>query len=289
MQTLRPIRKSRNYWEIPIYTRHECNDGCSSIQLLNETAERTEYLPAQCNLENVYENAFVKLSEFDLSDPETQGGALGNRDFVAIPTRSFEFLIDFPLFRPARIPVKLTTDGANDGTTVWELIYALKGAYERVYAEEEETTTPIRLVFNKRCGCSPEHALREYTGSVSEPCSICYSETPTDVRQLPCNHIFHKECILSWITSGENNERRKTCPLCRAYVGDCPQCNGSGMISLAKEFKVVPPQYRLWGVERNTTDGKFGIYSYDFERLILKSFVYNRTTNTVYPVMQPDF
>ena len=41
-------------------------------------------------------------------------------------------------------------------------------------------------------------------------CSICLCElTSSGKLTTTCNHIFHKECINSWI------ERNNTCPLCR--------------------------------------------------------------------------
>ncbi|XP_017773454.1 PREDICTED: putative RING-H2 finger protein ATL50 [Nicrophorus vespilloides] len=40
-------------------------------------------------------------------------------------------------------------------------------------------------------------------------CAICLNELISDVRQLPCKHIFHIKCIDSW------TERNRICPICR--------------------------------------------------------------------------
>lgn len=47
-----------------------------------------------------------------------------------------------------------------------------------------------------------------------EPCSVCMEEFEDhdDVKVLPCGHIFHVECIDSWLTIDH------VCPICRACV-----------------------------------------------------------------------
>ena len=43
-------------------------------------------------------------------------------------------------------------------------------------------------------------------------CAVCKDEFVMDVdaKLLPCNHLFHPECILPWLNSNHNS-----CPLCR--------------------------------------------------------------------------
>lgn len=53
-------------------------------------------------------------------------------------------------------------------------------------------------------------------------CSVCLSELTGPCKKLPCNHEFHRRCILEWKNRGNN-----TCPYCRAVFAD------------------PPPQYRL--------------------------------------------
>jgi len=45
---------------------------------------------------------------------------------------------------------------------------------------------------------------------LGKTCSICLAdfELNEDVTCLPCSHLFHKDCILAWLTRG-----RATCPL----------------------------------------------------------------------------
>ena len=45
-------------------------------------------------------------------------------------------------------------------------------------------------------------------------CAVCLQESEEDVtvKQLPCGHCFHVECVDEWL------KRRCTCPTCRAKV-----------------------------------------------------------------------
>lgn len=40
-------------------------------------------------------------------------------------------------------------------------------------------------------------------------CSICLNEIDIQITTLPCNHIYHTECIEAWV------EINNTCPYCR--------------------------------------------------------------------------
>ena len=49
---------------------------------------------------------------------------------------------------------------------------------------------------------------------IGEPCPICRDEFLADdvAPRLPCRHVFHSECLETWISSGPG---RRTCPMCR--------------------------------------------------------------------------
>lgn len=53
-----------------------------------------------------------------------------------------------------------------------------------------------------------------------ESCTVCltsFEENPSLVCRLPCNHLFHEECLLPWL------QMNVTCPLCRHRLTDRQQ------------------------------------------------------------------
>lgn len=51
----------------------------------------------------------------------------------------------------------------------------------------------------------------------SSTCPICIQEYAKKdvIRQLPCDHHFHKTCVDPWIVN-----YRKDCPMCRQDIGE---------------------------------------------------------------------
>ena len=46
-------------------------------------------------------------------------------------------------------------------------------------------------------------------------CSIClddYSDPEIKLNKLPCNHVFHKDCVQEWLKDND------TCPDCRTEI-----------------------------------------------------------------------
>nr|CAG4643846.1 EOG090X03TK [Lepidurus arcticus] len=55
-------------------------------------------------------------------------------------------------------------------------------------------------------------ATPEELAAVDNVCIICREEMITGSKKLPCNHIFHTNCLRSWF------QRQQTCPTCRLDV-----------------------------------------------------------------------
>ncbi|KAF9197401.1 hypothetical protein BGZ49_002185 [Haplosporangium sp. Z 27] len=55
---------------------------------------------------------------------------------------------------------------------------------------------------------------RELAGRISTSCPICLCEYEDleELRRLPCEHYFHKECVDEWL------KLKRTCPLCKCDI-----------------------------------------------------------------------
>ncbi len=53
----------------------------------------------------------------------------------------------------------------------------------------------------------------------NKECSVCQDEFDqnTQVIQLPCTHIFHENCIVTWL------KVNGSCPVCRFKIGESAQ------------------------------------------------------------------
>ena len=71
-------------------------------------------------------------------------------------------------------------------------------------------------------------------------------------------------------------ENAKTCPLCRQQVIECEDCNGTGIIYYDYNGVVIPIEHRGSILNRNTTDGVYGIFGHDLEDLVIEHIHYNR-------------
>ena len=56
---------------------------------------------------------------------------------------------------------------------------------------------------------------RKATASDCKDCAVCQDQIKEeeDVTELPCGHIYHKDCVVPWL------QRHANCPICRSEIG----------------------------------------------------------------------
>jgi hypothetical protein len=279
-----PIRPSKRKWTIPLYSRHVCNEYCkytiqgnfferkqsfSNPEFENLVIVKTD---KKCEREGKLEKVCIRLLNPKFSQ-------LYNPDMQVIFDNYFSIEINFPLTNAIDLMVK---SDSNKPFTLKEIIKVIRAIYKNIYDIEEQTSTRIRYTFKRKCfecGEIDFEILSEKDLNEKE-CSICYGyfENRENVK-LKCNHVYHKDCMVEWCS------KSKTCPICREKLIDCENCGGNGYLVENFETATVPVELRERVLIRNTTDGIFGIHTWDLENLILEKIVYDRIKKRLYVSM----
>jgi hypothetical protein len=271
-----PIRMTRKNWIIPIVSSHECDSKCMiTIKKQRENSEDIFYITAnelfdgeKCNLKGKLQKTTVNLHSFD-DNCRSFIGPLYNSDNIVIPDKDIKMIINFPLLRMTNITIKSPGD---NGFTLKQLLLIIKNVYEYIYSEEERTASVRNFTYKKICNlCLFNKKINELLipTVLEEECCICYDIEEEKGLKLPCEHSFHEKCINKWI------ENSLTCPLCRKNINNCENCHGEGFITCNFTGKVIPREERGVFMNRNITDGIFGIYNYDFEDLYINNLFYD--------------
>jgi hypothetical protein len=275
-----PIRTTRNSWKIPLACYHICNENTCKYkfvfinngqEIILTKIDNPYYINNKCQQYNNIEKTSIKIADFNITEPIGDSGPLYNSDTIVIPDTTFNILITYPLTFSVDIIVR---SSKLEGFTLKELLETIKNLYYFIYQEEERTSTPIVYNLKKICENCINTDILSSISDISEhvngECSICYSEYKDKISKLNCNHIYHKECISPWAL------KSNTCPLCRQPIFLCSECKGNGFIYYDYLGTVIPIEHRGNFVNRNLTNGIFGIYGYDIEDLILQDMKYDR-------------
>lgn len=275
-----PIRTTKTEWTIPLHCYHICTPRCAQMYVRDQSdlttlrfilVDNPDYVDNQCPRANQLERTFVRLSTFDMENPTGGTGPLYDSNMIVIPDTVFSVTLTYPLSYPVEVTIRSPT---SNGFTLAELIYSIKMLYYYIYQEEERTSTPRSYHLKKECRkCKdkkPTESLKNCSPLSGDECSICYNGYVSSGTKLRCGHFYHEQCILRWL------ETSNTCPLCRTHVSECDDCNGTGVIYYDYNGVVIPLEYRGSILNRNTTDGLFGIFGHDLEDLVINHIHYNR-------------
>ena len=274
-----PIRKTRKRWDIRLFRIHKCNEKCKyDISIENNIInikDNLVYKEGKCDKNNTIEKTIINISNFNIETAELDGnGILYKSELKVIPDNSFSLSINFPLSYNFELIIR---NDIKKGFTLKELIKYIKKLYKFIYEEEERTATPQTIEIKKYCITCENKDFNKYiktisTDNINEECSICYNElnTASHIANLSCNHLFHFDCVKTWFI---NNGK---CPICRSNVFNCNNCDGSGIIYYNFVGIVVPIEERGLNLQRNRTNGIFGIYDYDYEDLYIQKLSYDR-------------
>lgn len=300
MTRIYPIRTCRSHWKIKIYCYHTCSDRwCSRIMLSCSDDDPNQfrlipnpnYIDGKCSKYNKLEKTFIRLFNFDKTIPRNEFGLLYNPDAIVIPDTSFSVSLFFPFSHVFDISINSYTS-----FTLRDLLHSIKVLYTFIYDEEERTATPQTYTLKRVCNDCSQRRLSDCSSTTdpdivkslhdtNKECSICYNsfiseEEDNEEEQrcitLKCKHIFHEECLSRWVQSSA------TCPLCRLNIFECEKCVGTGIVYYTFNGVVIPVEERGEMLNRNSSNGIFGIHSYDLEDIILEDMLYDRKRKKLY-------
>ena len=137
-----PIRHTRNKWKIPLFCKHMCNENCNILIISNNSnqyilLENPDYVDGKCSYYNKLTSSNIKISTFNINNPQGDMGELYYSDMKVILDKSFIVSVYFPLSYVFEVVISAPNE--NDGFTLKELLYSIKNLYELIYEEEEET------------------------------------------------------------------------------------------------------------------------------------------------------
>jgi len=278
-----PIRTTRRQWNIFFYCKHECGTNCEYLILNNDsgdgglTLERnSEFIDGKCPKSSKMEKTHIRLSSFDKNNPYSSDGPLFNSEEEVISDKAFTVSLYYPFSFIFDIFIT-----SAEGFTLRDLVHSLKILYKFIYEEEERTATPQLFSLKRVCSsCGVKH-LSDFVDKEEEKnedeCSICYERiSEKESVKLKCKHVFHKDCMEQWV------KKSGTCPLCRYNIFLCDKCSGRGVVYYQYSGVVIPLEQRGAIMNRNQSNGIFGIHSYDFEDLILKSMYYDNSKKKLF-------
>lgn len=289
IKRLYPIRTTRKKWKINLFCYHKCTENCNIILVTNNNNQyilinNPEYINGECKYNNQIQTTTIRLSTFDINNPFGNIGPLCNADMKVIVDNEFKVSIYFPL---SHVFEFIFSSPLQNGFTLKDLIYSIKSLYEYIYEEEERTSIPQEYNLKKFCTSCGNKDLTKILEPINETdikddCAICYSdyENTDDESDFPikikCGHIYHNNCLKKW------TYKSGTCPICRYNIFNCDKCDGNGIIFYTFTGVVIPLEERNMILNRNQTNGTFGIYAHDFEDLCIENMVYDRTKKRLY-------
>ena len=244
-----------------IERKHHCNESCDIVSMIFGAPE--------C----MYKDSLNEI-KLKLSPDKWNEYSLVNLNKKVTEKQQLNLKLDFPIVNTTIFPLYNV-----NGFTHRDILVCIYEQYKKMY--EEELSTCFENDYSLTIFCKCDTIIQPLTQEGN--CSICCDTEEFSFGKLSCDHIFHVNCIETWF---QKNGGGVNCPLCR-QPARCLKCDGRRFFVEVSKYKEIPKNIS-WCTSynpelglimkphmfpyRNYTQGKYGIYDWYLEDLLLQGY-----------------
>jgi len=251
------------------WAEHESNHGWTSLKRVPNLL----YFDGKCPHYMKSENTYIQIADKWNLDK------ILNPDDIVIADTEIKIKFSYPLNNPRTFTFK-----SNNGFSRVDIINHICDTYAYIYKSEEETATKNHYYFTTKCDSCPDTFTGMSNIVINEDqttCSVCLVDFGSNeiVARLPCGHSYHDICIGDWLKCNAS------CPMCRQIMerSGCTKCQkGSVVTEYVGVTEPLELKLKHGGLlNREESDGVFGIWGHDIGDLVIEQLTYNPDTKKI--------
>lgn len=196
-----------------------------------------------------------------------------------------EFIDDLPIFLyndEGEKPI-LTSPGFENTTTL-TVEKETRGS-STSYTDSGVVLVSECVVVDGDTSGSPSVLPHKFLPYSQPTCPICLDDFisgTTEIRELPCGHIFHPDCIDQFLSSNSS-----LCPMCKQSalpIGYCPERITNSMVRRERNLRRLRARVRVEESGTNvSSEGAWGRIKHRFTRPSITNSTYEQELSSIRP------
>lgn len=253
------------------------------IKSIFKYVSNPHYKNGKCKQFGKNEQADIHMINYNIRNWTKSTNNILSPNEIVITDQFIVIIFKFPFKNDIKIKAR---SKQKSGFTRKEIINIIVKKYKEFYNIEKNSSHDQHYYFMSTCyKCNNKKLLRDdflYKDNIRMKCSICNNTNKKDkiIRKLPCTHKYHKSCIDNYISTDN------ICPECPNYENLilCSTCKIPTKTKLISTIIPVIQQEKIKGLANSAdVDGLYGIISYEFNELFIKSLSYDTKNKILYP------